>query len=284
MSTRFCEASLNFGEILLIVVAFLFPLAVYCLVLGMLNRRQHPLMVSAAWDFAGLLFAASGFLVFGFPGMLSSLSEHGRHIAMFGVPPQDDNRWNVLRDLFEGLASTLYAFGNGAILLAYFLIVVVGCACVIWRRQSQTAVYNIHPHIFDEILGGVLDATGFVWARAGERWFIRRPDKARQSAAEAITVEKPLETVQRPVTAEDLERSAYLEVDATASLCHVTMRWETQDEDLRKQVEGELANALSDVRTRDNPASTWLLSAGSVMLCATIMIFVFAILYRMYGR
>src|SRR5262249_18258099 len=155
----------------------------------LLNRREHPLMVSAAWDFAGLLFAVSGFLVFGFPGMLSSLSEHGRHVAMFGAPAHDDNRWSVFRDLFEGLASTLYAFGNGAILLAYFLIVVVGCASVIWRRQSQTAVYNIHPHVFDEILGGVLDAAGLLWARAGERWFIRRRDKTHQSA-EAITVEK----------------------------------------------------------------------------------------------
>ena len=46
----------------MIFVAFLFPLAVYCLVLGLINRRRQPLMVSAGWDFAGLLFAASGFL------------------------------------------------------------------------------------------------------------------------------------------------------------------------------------------------------------------------------
>jgi len=278
----------------LIVVAFFFPLAIYCLILGWLNRRRHPVMVSAAWDFAGLLFALSGFLVFGFPGMLSSLSEHGRHVAMFGVPPRDQSNWGVFRDLFEGLAATLYGVGSTSLLLAYFLIVVVGCAYVIWRRQSQTAVYNVHPPIFDEILGSVLDAAGLLWSRAGDRWFIRRPDKVRPSApvaanaaidVEAITVDEP--PPQRrayPESIEDLERSAYLEVEATPSLCHVTLRWETQDIDLRKQVEGELANSLADVRTRNNPASTWLLCAGVMLLCATLMVFIMAIVYRLSGR
>ena len=241
----------------MIFVAFLLPLAIYCLVLGFINRRQHPTMVSAAWDFAGLLFAASGFLVFGFPGMLSSLSEHGRHVAMFGVPPRDPNQWGLFRDLAEGLASTLYAFGNGAILLAYFLIVVVGCAGVIWRRQNQTAVYNIHPNVFEEILGSVLDAAGLVWGREGKRWVIRRNEKAVAHS---------------------------LQVDATASLCHVTLRWETQDADLRKQVEGELAQSLAEVRTRDNPVAIWLLSAGTLLLCAAIMMFIFVIFYRLSGR
>ena len=59
-------------------MAFLFPLAVYCLILGLINRRRHPLMVSAAWDFAGLLFAASGFLAFGLPGILNGFTERGR--------------------------------------------------------------------------------------------------------------------------------------------------------------------------------------------------------------
>jgi hypothetical protein len=275
-------------EFPLIVVAFLFPLAIYCLVLGLVNRRRNPVMVPAAWDFAGLVFAASGFLVFGFPGMLSSLSEYGRHVAMFGVPARDDSRWGVFRDLFEGLAATLYAFGNGSILLAYFLIVVVGCACIIWRRQSQTAIYNVHPRVFEEILGGVLDAAGLTWSRAGERWFIRRLDKVPPSASEqAIVVEVasvPSPRGAYPVAAADFVQSAVLEVEATPSLCHVTLRWESHDIDLRKQVESDLANALEDVRTRDNPASTWLLGAGTVLVFATVMVFVIAVVYRISGH
>src|SRR5437764_1032979 len=93
----------------LIFVAFLFPLGVYCLILGAVNRRRHPVMMSAAWDFAGLLFAASGFLAFGVPGFLSSFSEQGRRVAMFGrAPSADEGRWGWCWDLFEGLGSTLF--------------------------------------------------------------------------------------------------------------------------------------------------------------------------------
>ena len=50
----------------MILLAFVI-LAIYLLILGAINRRQHPLMVYGPWDFAGVLFAASGFLLFGGP-------------------------------------------------------------------------------------------------------------------------------------------------------------------------------------------------------------------------
>jgi hypothetical protein len=46
-------------------VALALPLAVYLLVLAWINRGRRALMVSGPWDFAGILFAASGFLLFG---------------------------------------------------------------------------------------------------------------------------------------------------------------------------------------------------------------------------
>ena len=57
------------------VLVFLFPLAIYCLIVSLLNRRPRPVMVSGTWDFAGVLFAVSGFLLLGGPVMLTSLSE-----------------------------------------------------------------------------------------------------------------------------------------------------------------------------------------------------------------
>ena len=41
---------------------------------GVVDRRQ-PLFVPGPWDFAGILFAASGFLLAGGPALLSSRSE-----------------------------------------------------------------------------------------------------------------------------------------------------------------------------------------------------------------
>jgi hypothetical protein len=251
----------------LIFVAFLFPLAVYCLALGAVNRRQHPLMVSAAWDFAGLLFAASGLLAFGVPGFLNSFSEHGRLLAMFGRPAAaDEGSWGWLGDLFGGLGSTLFVVGTGPVLVVYFVVVVAGCASILWRRQAETAVYNVHSDVFDEVLAGVLDAAGLMWSHAANRYLIRRVGGK-----------------DRPPTAE-AEPDACLEVDLAPALRHATLRWETNDEELRKQVEGELGHALADVWTRDNPVGTWLLTAGAAFLSAAVMIFVFVVVYRLLGR
>ncbi len=96
----------------MIVVAFLLPLAAYCLILGLINRRRHPLLVSAAWDFAGLLFAASGFLAFGLPGILNGFTERGRSTALFGRSASGGGAWASFADLFDGLCSTLFNVGN----------------------------------------------------------------------------------------------------------------------------------------------------------------------------
>ena len=63
---------------MLLFLAFIFPLGIYCLILGLINRRERPLLVSGPWDFAGVLFAVSGFLLFIGPAVLSSLYEHFR--------------------------------------------------------------------------------------------------------------------------------------------------------------------------------------------------------------
>jgi hypothetical protein len=298
MIAVFPRPALSREEPPLIVVAFLFPLALYCLILGLVNRRPRPLMVSAAWDFAGILFAASGFLAFGLPGILNGFTESGRSASLVGRPAYDAGARAWFADLFAGLASTLFDAGNGSILIAYFLLVVFGSAYVLWRRRSQTAVYNVHPEVLDEVLAGVLDAAGLSWSRAGNRYFIARAGKTRSpakqtQAAEAappspITEREPLPPAERrgtyPTSAEDVERSAYLEVEPAPVLCHATLRWETEDADLRKQVEAELGSALNEVRTADNPTASWLLTAGTVLMLASAMIFVFLVVYRILGR
>jgi hypothetical protein len=279
----------------LIVVAFLFPLAVYCLLLGFINRRRHPLMVSGAWDFAGLVFAASGFLAFGLPGLLNGFSEHGRRLALFGRPAgADEGSWAWFWELFDGLCMTFFSVGNSAVLLCYFALVVSGCAWILWRRQSQTSIYNIHPEVFDEVFAAVLAAAGLSWSRAGNRYFIGRGDKARETdendpapaAPSPVLVQKQLPAVERrgryPATAEDIERSTYLEVDPSVTLCHVTLRWDIDEDDLRPEIEAELRRALAEVRTRHNPIAGWQLTFGGVLLTTVAVIFAIVVLFKLF--
>ncbi len=280
----------------MIVVAFLFPVAVYCLIVGQINRRRHPLMVSAAWDFAGLIWAASGFIAFGIPGFLNGFSERGRQLALFGRPAgSDGGLLAFFADLFEGLCAALFTVGNSNVLTAYFVLVVAACALLLWRRQRQTAIYNVRPEVFDEVLAGVLDAGRVAWSRAGNRYFIRpavaeplprakTPEQAIQPGPAREHLPAAPARHSFPSSAEDLERSAYLEVDAAPALCHVTLSWETDNAGLRRQVEGELAQALGEVGTHGNPAALWLLTAGSVLTCFTLMTFVYAVLVRLLGR
>ncbi len=148
-------------EALLIVLAFLFPLAVYCLVLASVNRRRHPVVVSGRWDFLGVVLALSGFLVAGGPAILSNLVSAWRGSGrLAGVPdPASGYDWRpaVLRVL----------------LAAYFAALVAGVALALRRRRGVTSVYNVDPDRFDEVLGRALDQLGFAWTRAGNRFYLR---------------------------------------------------------------------------------------------------------------
>jgi hypothetical protein len=264
----------------LIVVAFLFPLALYCFVLGLINRRRRPLMVPAAWDFAGILFAASGFLVFAVPAMLTSLSERWRLLWLVG---QAQGLANGSEGSYEA-----WVFVSAA----YFLGVVLTAAYVLWGRRHQTAVYNVDPAVLEEVLAGVLDALGLLWSRAGSRYFLRHPGKrapVREGESAAVQAARPARQGAVGGTAlssaEDLEQSAYLGLDLAPALRHVTLRWEVgADDSLREQVEGELCRALAEVRTRGNPVGGWMMTAGWVLLLLALLAFAAAVYVRLFLR
>src|SRR5947208_2848695 len=71
-------------DLSLIFLGFLLPLAIYLLIVANLNNREHPLMVSGSWDFVGVLFATSGFLLLGGPAILSNFSERARLFWILG--------------------------------------------------------------------------------------------------------------------------------------------------------------------------------------------------------
>jgi len=80
------------------------PLALYLLALGWVNRRPRPMMAAGTWDFAGVLFALSGFLLFGGPALLGGLDEQSRWYWLLGQPGTSsaDGRaeWLLLRLLY----------------------------------------------------------------------------------------------------------------------------------------------------------------------------------------
>src|SRR5436309_6223400 len=122
------------GDVLLLL-ALLFPVAVYLAVLGWLNRRPHGFLVSGPWDFCGVLFAASGFLTLGGPALIDSLSQSDawRRLWLMGKAGQG-------RPLTEYLE-----LGRALLYGGYFLLVVSASAFLLWRRRRLTAVYNVDP-------------------------------------------------------------------------------------------------------------------------------------------
>src|ERR1051325_5142693 len=96
--SRFGEMSLYF----LLLIAFLFPLSTYLLILGLVNRRRSPLMVPGTWDFVGVLFGASGFILAGGWFLFYIIGNQSRSLTIFhfhggdGVPEQLIVMWVLL--------------------------------------------------------------------------------------------------------------------------------------------------------------------------------------------
>jgi len=260
----------------LIFLACLFPLAVYCFILSILNRRSHPAVVSGAWDFAGILFAASGFVVFGGPAILSNFSEQwrvlwltGRRASTFGLGEE------------SGLFYIL-------LFVLYFVAVVATSVYLLRGRRNSTSIYNIQAETLERVLGSVLDNMGLCWARAGDRLFItpanglrNDPMGAKPSAVQAPHLARAAvgerlsqgETEQgrpypAPMLAADgfFENGAVVALDYFPTMRHATLRWESGDGLLREELEAELTRALRDVFTGSNPAGAWLLGAASSLL------------------
>lgn len=240
------------------LLAFLFPVAVYCLVLGLINRRDRPLIVSGPWDFAGVLFAASGLLMYGGPALLGLMNERWRFSALLAERRSE-----------AGFGAAFFVWLLLSVL--YFMLVVGGAAFLLWCRRGQTAVYNVSTAVFDPLLARVLEGLGLSWSQTGRRLFLGHgvsrdflAEALEEANPEALTARRP----RPPLPAlEPLRTAGEIEVDAFPSMQHVTIYWCDLDEPLRQEIERELAFALTRVRTPSNPAAAWLLTAASSLFC-----------------
>ncbi len=143
-------------ETLFLLLSFLLPPLVYCLVLSLVNRRPHPVVVAGTWDLLGVVLALSGFLLVGGPTILGDLTS-----AWPGPRPPGGDAGFRPRPLILGVLLGLYFVG-----------LAVGVAVALRRRRAVTSVYNVDPPVFDEVLGQALDQLGFPWTQAGNRIYL----------------------------------------------------------------------------------------------------------------
>jgi hypothetical protein len=261
----------------LIFLACVVPIAVYFLVLAIINRRRHPVMVSGPWDFAGVLFASSGILLLGGPAILTGLYEQWRLSWLLG-------QTRYLQGIGEHWSFWI------SLWLLYFAVVAGGSAFVLWRRRRLTSIYNVEPEAFPEILTQVLDCLGVEWFRHGpHRLVVRFPRSStgqRPFSPEETLFDTGKEFMahnQRssvgtsPAVAENAlscgEQSslparpgsnlaypwAELDLDFSPAMRHVTLRWRGRDEAARVEVETRLAQALAQVCNLQNPIAVWFL-------------------------
>jgi hypothetical protein len=257
----------------LILLAFLFPVAVYLLVLGRVNRRRTPLRVSGVWDFVGLLGALSGFLLVGGPAVLSSLSSpNWRSFWVTGQPPQEQG-W----PLWVVLAA------------AYFVVVAGGTAFLFWYQRHLTAIYNVEPGALERLLGQICRDLGLTPVRSSNLFLFGMPLRTiAPKPASSEGIQAPHYRPPRRAEEESIQASpekprlvgavndlagetAVLEVNEFRMMWHATLRWDPAQSNLRREIEAELDRALAETPTPEHELGPWLTLIGLAMLCATLM-------------
>lgn len=263
---------------MILLLAFLLPLGIYLLVLGRINRRPHPVVVSGVWDFLGLLFAASGFLLFGGPGILSGLNERWR-------------RWWLLGESGASASSAEGGWQFWVFLsILYFGIVVGGVALLLLRRRSVTAIYNVALGTVEQTLVEVCRQLGADPVRSGNLFLfgIVVSGAAEQHVAtpEGIQIpfRSPPDLSAAAKSLDVLGQAAVLELDSFVPMNHVTLRWDPADLPLRRAVEAELTRRLADSPSPDDELGGWLLFSGVVLLGFSLLMAATLVMARFLGR
>jgi hypothetical protein len=271
---------------LLLLALFLFPLAVYCTVLGMINRRVRPLAVSGPWDFLGLLLGLSGFLLFLGPALWSGLFRQNLNDLPFQ---------RGITSMASAVEVAWLSWWLGWVV--YYLVVLGGAALLLWLRRQTTVIYNIDPQTMDSVLARVAERLGLRANRLGNRLFlgvspIPVPVAAPVDLASHVTVlpaaaELSTHISAAPVSAgtagelaDDSQdrptrlagEQVVLDVDAFELLSNVSLHWRSASPTARAQVERELRLVLAETAAPDNAISAWLLGIATLLFLVVIMI------------
>jgi hypothetical protein len=265
------------GPVVFSFLIFLFPLALYCLVLAYVNRGRRPMVVPGLWDCVGLLFGLSGFLLATAPMLLSRLFD--RILLMY---PGTDVATATL---------TLW--------LGYYLLIVCAAALLLAIRRHTTVIYNVDTELVGERFAGALASLGLGCVATSGRLGIAPAEAFTTAPAPAPLSDAiaagPLSVPTSGGPAADAPpaiafhavprgpRYAELTVDPFAMFCHVTLQWEICTPALRREIEDRLARALDDAVAVNNPAAAWFLGfSGLVFGGITVLagFFVFLVLFN----
>ncbi len=256
----------------MIFLAFFLPLACYLVGVGLVNRRRRAVVVSGTWDFIGILGAASGFLLFGGPAILSSLYE----------------RWRLFWLLGQGGGGALGSLGTWPFWVflsaLYFMAVVAGAAHQFLRQRHLTCVYNADLATVERALAGTCDRLGLAPVRSGTLYLFGLVQEfqsgRRLGTSEGIQGPHVLGGAPRPPHPpplpqgrgeEFLGQSAILEIEPFPLLRHVTLRWEPASSLLRQEIERELARRLAQTVAPENEVGNWLVTLGLLLLAANLL-------------
>lgn len=256
-----------FGPVLFSFLVFLFPLALYSLVLAYVNWSSRPVLVSGLWDCIALLFGLSGFLLFTLPMLL--FGAIARILAMLpGIEgmSREDRGWLVF--------------------IAYYSALACGTALLLASRRRKTVIYNVDTEMFRESLSRVLLSLGLDHVNQSGRLIIAPAEAfstgpAPDQASDAITADPVHVHVSREQPVKTLTaqpggpRYAEVTLDTFQMLCHVTLHWDTCPPYFRREIEDRLERALGDAAV-DNPAAAWLLGfsvSSSIALVIALLMF-----------
>jgi hypothetical protein len=257
----------------LILLSFFFPLAIYLLILGFINRRSHPLLVSGVWDGIGLIFGVSGFLLFAGPAILSALSERWRLFWLLG-------KGEVPVAAGEG-SSQLWIFLS----IFYFVLIVGGAVFYFWRQRQLTAIYNADTVQVERALTDICEQLGVNPVRSGSMFlFGMSPGlqaESRGANSESVVSGKELSVV---TAVSGLDEPAILEVESFPLMRHITLRWDPVDSPLRKPLEDKLSRHLSETYSEESLLGGWLLTIGFVLLSFDLAGAFFLILLHIFTR
>jgi hypothetical protein len=254
-----------------LLLLFLFPLAVYCVVLAILNRRLQPTLVPGAWDFLGLLFAASGLLLFAVPRFINSFFRTRINETVFAEGGPSPGTVSEL------VLWSWLAWGS------YYVLILGGAALLVWLRSNKTVIYNIGAADFDRALEQALARLRLGVTRSGRHLFLgvagapvpqAEPEPQLTAVSTAPLSAGPELASPPPASGGD----AILDVEPFAALWSVTLHWRSQNGTIRREVEYELAKELCEVRTYDNPVGSWFLGIAGFLFALIFMILMALIL------
>src|SRR5258708_13595199 len=114
----------------LVFLLCLIPVTLYCLFFAWINSRERSLLVNGSWDFVGILFAASGFLILGGPAILEGVFDRYQRAQVRAGAPLHEN---------------LDFYICNGMKLIYFAGIVGGSARGLRRRRTHTLATNPDP-------------------------------------------------------------------------------------------------------------------------------------------